>query len=151
VAVYRAEYRAPHTFRLAGIGDGVWSGPSADLSRAVVADFETQRPLLVARTIARGTAKLALAKSAERSIEEKSEVVGALVGLLGNIGGVLTERADTRSWHLLPAGIAVSRVRLPAGEHDLAVELGDGVQGRVTVGTVAVLPGGISILPVRSW
>jgi hypothetical protein len=148
--VYRSEYRPVRAVSLAGAGADSGFGPTADLSRAVVSDFERQRALLIARTIARGTAKLALAKGAERSLEEKNEVAGRLVGLLGNISNVLTERADTRSWHLLPAGISVVRVRMPAGEHELSVELGDGMRA-LALGTVTVQPGGTAILPVRAW
>jgi hypothetical protein len=146
--VYRAEHRPATGLRLAG-GSAAAPYAAADLSRAVVADFEAERALLVARTIARGTAKLALTKSAERSLEEKNEVAGLLVGLLGNIGSVLLERADTRSWHLLPAGVSVMRVRLPAGAHDLAVELGGA--RTLQLGTVDVAGGGVAILPVRAW
>jgi hypothetical protein len=121
----------------------------ADLSRSVTADFEAERALIVARTLARGTAKLALTRSVEKSVEDRSEVAGLLVGLLGNIGSVLLERADTRSWHLLPAGVGVIRMRLPVGEHDLGIAL-DGSRD-VPLGTVAVRPGQTSILPVRVW
>jgi hypothetical protein len=149
--VYRSEYRATPGVRLAGFGDGASFATTADLSRSVVADFEADRALIIARTLVRGTAKMALAKSAEKSLEEKNEVAGRLAGLLGNIGSVLLERADTRSWHLLPAGLSIVRVRLPAGEHDLSVELGNADGRAVPLGTVAVRPGHVSILPVRDW
>lgn len=48
-----------------------------------------------------------------------------LAGLLVNIVGLLTERADTRSWLSLPAEIQMSRISLPAGEYNVAVELLD--------------------------
>jgi hypothetical protein len=145
--VYRSDYRPQHARLLAG-STGLEFAPAADLSRSVAADFERERALLTARTIARGAAKLAIAKNAERSVEEKSELAGAIVGLLGNIGSVLLERADTRSWHLLPAGISIARVRLHAGAHELTVDLG----GRtVHAGTVELRAGTVAILPVRAY
>jgi uncharacterized protein len=119
-----------------------------DLSRGVVHDFERERALIVARTIARGTAKLALTKGAERKLEEKNEAAGTLVGLLGNISNVLTERADTRSWHLLPAGVSVARVALPPGDHVLTLTVG----GREIVAPrVEVSAGRLAVLAVRAW
>jgi len=115
----------------------------ADVSRGVVADFERERALIVARTIARGTAKLALTKGAENSLEEKHEAAGMLIGLLGNIGNVLLERADTRSWHLLPAGISIARVTLPPGEHELNVQIGPRT---VPLGDVTLDAGRVRIL-----
>jgi len=145
--VYHADNR-PQGARLLMSADTVDFMHAADVSRGVVEDFENERTLIVARTIARGTAKLALAKGAERSLEEKHEAAAKIVGLLGNLGGVLTERADTRSWHLLPSGITVVRVRLPAGAHDFAIELG----GRtVALKAVDVRAGGVTVVPARAW
>lgn len=123
-------------------------GGNADLSRGVVADFQAERALVIARTVARGAAKLALTKSAEKKVEEKNEAAGKLIGLLGNIGNALLERADTRSWHLLPAGIAVARVQLPPGEHRLDVEIG---ARSVALDPVTVTAGGVTIVTKRIW
>ena len=120
----------------------------ADLSRGVVADFQAERALVIARTVARGAAKLALTKGAEKKLEEKNEAAGKLIGLLGNIGNALLERADTRSWHLLPAGIAVARVQLPQGEHLLQIEIG---ARTVELEPVVVTDGGVTILAKRIW
>jgi uncharacterized protein len=145
--VYHADAR-PQGARLLVSADTISFMQAADVSRGVVKDFEDERALVVARTIARGTAKLALAKGAERSLEEKNEAAAKIVGLLGNIGSVLTERADTRSWHLLPAGITVARVRLPAGKHDMTVE----IDGRtVALHDINVSAGAVSVIPARIW
>jgi uncharacterized protein len=145
--VYQADTR-PEGARLLLSADTIDFMRAADVSRGVVKDFEDERTLIVARTIARGTAKLALAKGAERSLEDKNEAAAKIVGLLGNIGSVLTERADTRSWHLLPAGITVARVRLPAGKHDMTIE----VDGRtVALHDIEVTAGGFAVVPARIW
>jgi hypothetical protein len=126
---------------------------AADISRGVIADFEAERALIAARTIARGTVKLALTKGAERKLEEKNEAASRIVGLLGNISNVLTERADTRSWHLLPTAISIARVALPAGSHDVAVEISNagGGTGLLSTGPITVQPGILTIVPVRAW
>jgi uncharacterized protein len=136
-------HRTAAAVRLAGA-----TGASASVSRGVAADFEAERNLIVARTIARGAAKLALTKGAEKKLEEQNELAGRLVGLIGNVGNALLERADTRSWHLLPASVTVLRVELAAGEHTLPLEVG----GRtMAVDGVRVPSGGAVVVPVRSW
>ncbi|HSK17961.1 MAG TPA: hypothetical protein VK912_02400 [Longimicrobiales bacterium] len=134
------------TGRMAGAA--ITFAGNADLSRGVVADFQAERALVIARTVARGAAKLALTKGAEKKLEEKNEAAGKLIGLLGNIGNALLERADTRSWHLLPAGIAVARVQLPPGEHRLQVEIG---ARTVELEPVPITAGGVTILTKRIW
>lgn len=146
--VYRSDSRPAASARLAGFADTVQFAGGADVSRGVIADFHAERALVIARTVARGAAKLAIAKGAEKKIEEKNETAGAIIGLLGNIGSVLLERADTRSWHLLPAGVSVARIRLPPGEHQLHVDIG---ARSMALEPVSVQPGGLSIVSARAW
>jgi hypothetical protein len=118
----------------------------ADLSGSVVNDYSAQAPLIVARTVARGAAKAALTQSAKRKASDRNEGLGKLIGLIGNVGNVMLERADTRSWHLLPAGLAVVRVRTPVGSTGVRAS----VNGRtVDLGTVTVRPGTIQFLSGR--
>jgi hypothetical protein len=119
-----------------------------DVSAAVVADFEAERTLILARTIARAALKTALAHAAETKAEEKDEDAGRIIGLLANAGSVLLEQADTRSWHLLPARLSIARIRLPAGPQQVTVEM-DG--RRIEVMDVSVPAGGIAIVAVRHW
>lgn len=79
--------------------------------------FQAAQGGVLVRTIARALAKW-LAK-------EKAEDHGALAGLLVNLIGAATEQADTRNWLTLPHGIAVARLDLPPGVHELRVELVD--------------------------
>ncbi len=125
------------------------SAAFADLSGAIVDDYGSQVPLIVARTLARGAAKAALTESAKRKASQKNEGLGKLVGLIGNVGNVMLERADTRSWHLLPAGVAIVRMKVPAGERLVSVH----VPGReaLDLGTVRVQPGGIAFVSHRIW
>jgi hypothetical protein len=146
--VFRSDDTPFATPRLVAGHDTLAFATGADVSRAVAADFERDRLLLIARTIARGTVKLALTKGAEHKLEEKSEFAGKVVGLLGNVGNVLLERADTRSWHLLPATISLAYVPLPAGEHTLPLALGDATASSIAV---QVRPGHVSVIAQRVW
>ncbi len=43
------------------------------------------------------------------------------MGFLANVVNVATERADTRAWLGLPHRIWISRLRVPAGQHELRI------------------------------
>jgi hypothetical protein len=60
----------------------------------------------------------------------------------------VTEQADTRSWHLLPGELQVLRMRLSAGAHALAVDVGG---RRVPIGVVRVAPGSMHFVSARVW
>lgn len=120
----------------------------ADVSAAAIADFESERTPILARTIARAALKTALAHAAETKAEEKDDDAGRIVGLLANAGSVLLEQADTRSWHLLPARLSIARIRLPAGPRQVALQV-DG--RRIELGTIDVPPHGVAIASTRIW
>ena len=77
--------------------------------------LEDHLPAITARALARAVAKDKIAKDSG----EKNQ----LFGLLINIAGVATERADTRSWLTLPDEIQTARLNIPHGKHTLAIEL----------------------------
>jgi len=98
------------------------------------------------RTLTRALIKYAATQAAK----EQSEGLGSLLDLVTSVN----ERADTRSWSLLPDQIHMLRIRLPEGTHDLDVEIVDagGVVGEVAAFEgVRVLPGRITILHHRSF
>jgi hypothetical protein len=67
-----------------------------------------------------------------------------MAGLLVNIVGVLTERADTRSWLSLPANIHMARLQLAAGTYTLSIELLDNmgqIQHRTQLNDIKVTAG----------
>ncbi|MBI4409886.1 MAG: hypothetical protein HY561_09275 [Gemmatimonadetes bacterium] len=125
----------------------------ADLSRAVVRDFEAERTELLARTIARAAAKFALTRGVEEQAGKKNEALGKILGLLTNAGTAILEQADTRSWHLLPSQVAVARLRLPAGSHALVLQVSNraGEVRKLDLGTVEVRPGTVAFVSTRSW
>lgn len=136
----------------------------ADVSSAIIADFSEEKAAMLARTVLRSVGRFALGEAAENKAEETSEGLGTLVGILANIGSAVVERADTRSWHLLPGDISVIRLRLPVGEQPIYAVVDDvwspkddaleesGVGSRrIALGRVQVQPGMVTVVTGRIW
>ena len=134
----------------------------ADISSAIIADFSEEKAEMLARTVIRSVSRFALGEAAENKADETSEGLGTLVGILTNVGSAVVERADTRSWHLLPSDVSVVRMRLPAGEQPVYVVV-DGTGGwrfgderavgtrRIGLGRVLVQPGMVTVVSGRLW
>ncbi|MBA3671511.1 MAG: hypothetical protein H0W68_05750, partial [Gemmatimonadaceae bacterium] len=108
-------------------------------------DERRERVAMMARAVARGAAKYAVAKSVK---DRKGETAGKIA----NVAVTLLERADVRSWHLLPRQLELRRLTLPVGAHDLRLVITD-VDGERTVATthVVVTAGAPSLVTVRLW
>jgi hypothetical protein len=85
--------------------------------------LDAEMPLITARAVARMAAKDTIAAVTSNSGSSGDQGGAALLGLLVNVAGVVTERADTRSWFTLPGEIHLARLPLPPGEHTLKLEL----------------------------
>lgn len=160
--ILRLAWPAYHTIRQPALEARVFLAESArsevplflNVSAAVVSDFERERTRILARTIARAAAKLALVKSAEKGAGKKNEGLGKLVGAIANVSGAVLEQADTRSWTLLPGSIGVIRLRVATGTHPVVLELGGGTatdSQRLDLGTVRVLGGRPVFVTARRW
>ncbi len=109
----------------------LWAGRSSPaivvdrLDRRARLTFEATYPRILTRTIARGLVKFAASEAARHQDEN--------LGLLVNLFGALTERADTRSWLTLPGTILMLRIDLPPGRHTLDLEFRDG-SGAIVAG-----------------
>lgn len=72
---------------------------------------------------------------------------GGTFGFLASLGAQValtaTDTPDTRSWSTLPARIAVGRIRLPAGRHEIDLALSSGEHRRQTVD---LTPGGWAVM-----
>jgi hypothetical protein len=109
---------------------------SVDLmSRRALKD---EMPWIVLRAVTRATVKVAVQKAA--SDEEDSRAARAAT----KIGSIVTEQADERAWRSLPAEIAVARVRVVPGMHDIDVDVGS-MQHRFRV----KLDGPFAVMSVR--
>lgn len=151
--VHRQEYDRA-ALRSWSVEAGEWTEPvrlRADLSDAVIQDFEGDRAAMLARLIARSTTKIALTRGIERGVSERDEGLGQLLGLLTNLGTALLEQADTRSWQLLPGRIGVVRLRLPPGTHPLTLRSESGAGRRIDLGSVEVRAGRTTFVSTRDW
>ncbi|MEJ2481545.1 MAG: hypothetical protein P8049_00070 [Gemmatimonadota bacterium] len=125
-----------------------------DISSVATAEFDARIGGIVAKAIVRGATKYAVVQAVKKEAKEENKTLGDIVGVLGNVAAVASERADTRSWHLLPGAIRVARISLPAGTHEISVELEpyrNAKPNRVDLGEVSVRPGSVTLLPLRSW
>ena len=114
---------------------------STIIDDAASADAQRERTEMLARAVVRATAKYVVTKAVK---DKKGEVAGTIA----NIGAALLERADIRSWHVLPQEITLLRVRVPAGQHHVQLALGG---ERIDVGPVNVKSGAVAIAAVRVW
>ena len=116
---------------------------AALLDEATIADEGRERTALLARAVARAAAKYVVTKAVR---DKKGQVAGSIA----NIGASLLERADNRSWHLLPQEITLLRVHAPAGQRQLQLAIGS-EERRIELGPVSVRAGMVSITAVRLW
>lgn len=124
-----------------------------DVAHSAREDFEADRPTMLARTMLRAASKLALSTGAKEVVSKRDEAAGEIIGVLTELGMLFTERADTRSWQLLPGSVDMVRLRLPAGTHTLALEPAwpDNGARVVPLGPVEVRPGAIAFVATRLW
>ncbi|MFQ5705473.1 MAG: hypothetical protein ACE5HT_15825 [Gemmatimonadales bacterium] len=101
-----------------------------DLSAIEVRDFEEEKPTILLRMVARGLLKEIAVTEAEAAGKKAAGDVGEFLGRVTTRGlAAATERADTRSWSILPAELLLARFALPAGLHTVRIGY-DGLQGR---------------------
>jgi len=125
-----------------------------DVSAAMLRRWQAERPGMFTRMVGRGVVKLVATHEVERAATKKDETLGWITGRALNLAGNLLERADTRSWTLLPNRISVARFTLPAGEHTIRVEVTDeagAVSRTIDLGRVSLQPGGTLVLNRRVW
>jgi hypothetical protein len=134
------------TVRAGSIADTLGrTGIVALVDDASAADARRESGAIARRAALRAATKYAIVKTAD-------EKKGWFAGLLANFGVSLLERADVRSWHLLPSELTLVRLRLPAGRQRVTLRIGEGAQTRtVDAGTVLVRAGSVTLAPVRLW
>jgi hypothetical protein len=152
--VYRLEAAAPARVRLVVDSVAVEAPVAGDVSAAVYRRWQAQRAGMITRVVGRGIAKYLVTRGVEKKAEEEDPDLGWLAGRLTNLVGNHLERADTRSWSLLPDRISVARLTLPPGAHQVKIEVlgadGEAVE-TVDLGTVELAPRGTLVLNRRVW
>ncbi|MDQ6634012.1 MAG: hypothetical protein M3Z10_04565 [Gemmatimonadota bacterium] len=117
----------------------------AEVDDASASDERRERVAAATRAIARAAAKYVVA----RTVREKK---GETAGTIAEIAGSLLERADIRSWHLLPRELTLTRLHLEPGARHVRLQIGrDGETRTVDLGTVTIIRGGVTIVPIRLW
>jgi uncharacterized protein len=98
-------------------------------------DLESRMAGITLRAVARMVLKKKMSKEAGKD--------NGFAGFVANVAGILTERADTRSWITLPQSIHLLRLSLPPGEQSL------GFGGLQTDRVVPMTAGGITVLSLH--
>jgi hypothetical protein len=98
-------------------------------------NLENRKGRIVAKTLARVTAKYLAVKAAQRAAKEAGgrdygPLAGFLAGITGNILAFASEQPDLRCWRTLPAEILISKLTLEPGTYQFWAECVD-VSGRV--------------------
>jgi len=100
---------------------------------------------ITAKAIARATAKYLAVKAAEDAArKEHGKDQANLVRMLGNLGALVLERADLRSWETLPAEIRIGKCVVPPGLYRVEIDLQSSAGGLVkqmALDDVEVAPG----------
>jgi tetratricopeptide (TPR) repeat protein len=116
-----------------------------DVEAMATQQFAVLQEWVVARAVLRRVLKVGLTEGAKAAVGHGSaeqELAGLGLDIAGNIW-TSRERADLRSWCLLPASFQAARIELPAGEHRLTLRAGVGGRavGRDQSVDVRVRPG----------
>lgn len=90
---------------------------SYSISRAAEEQLKTDLPLIAARSAARFLVR----RSAVLAFQERNESLG-MISDLGVLAANLFTKADIRCWGTLPDAIYLTRIDLPAGEHQIFLD-----------------------------
>ena len=148
VAIPTLSSQRPH---LAGIQVTVGEVKAAgelvmDVENIAIQTFNSQRPIILVRTLIRALGKYWVTQQANKQHEA--------LGLLTNLAAVVTEQADTRSWQTLPNQIFMVRIPLPAGTHTLNLSFlgkNGGVGRRDAVPEIKINPNRITFWNHRTY
>ncbi len=88
-----------------------------DVNGIAEKSFNDRLPVIIARGVARMVVKNVAAQAAKKQME--GNAYSSLLNFATDVATNASERADTRSWSLLPGNIQMARLSLPAGKHDV--------------------------------
>lgn len=125
-----------------------------DVGAIAVKNLEDRIGRIRAKAIARAVVKFALSRRLASAVEERKGAGAAwLTKKILQVASTATELSDKRCWQTLPDQIAMARLVLPAGTHDLHAAFRDG-EGRVLkeadLPGVAIQPGRRTFVVVRT-
>lgn len=127
----RTAYTAPAVTVDRSLGLG--SAHALDVDAMARRALSDEMPGIMLRTFARSASRALAQYEMQRQMEERrrrnrdEDNLGMALGLLAlQIGGIVLESADERTWRSLPAHVTVARGRLSRGVHSVQVDTSSG-------------------------
>lgn len=109
-----------------------------DVGRLAEQQFAENRPKIVARAVARRVVKKGAVVAMKKELGTDRNGLADIALTVGGVAWEATEKADLRSWDLLPDRIQVLRLELPVGLHSLTLQPQFGPTVGQTTSSVAV-------------
>lgn len=111
------------------VGDSTASSEVVeDVNGIAEKSFNDRLPTIIARGVARLVVKNTAAVEAKKQMKDNPYAL--LLNLAADVATNVSERADTRSWSLLPGNIQMARLALPAGTYDVTANY-YGINGNI--------------------
>ena len=123
-----------------------------DVEAQVRAAWEKKEPTIILSAITRMVTRMAAGAITEASTKAAGgkdsgvAALGLLLGLASTITLTALDTPDTRGWSTLPARLAVARLRVPAGEHEITL----GARGEEKRVKVTLEKGGWALVPLMT-
>jgi uncharacterized protein len=145
----RGGYATP-TFALDGAPQPLEE--ALDVEHEVRVAWEKKEPTIILSAITRMLTRLAAGEITEGVAsaagggkrDSAASAIGLLLGLAATATLTVLDTPDTRCWSTLPARIALGRVRVPAGAHDVVLS----ARGEVKHAKVNLEKGGWALVPM---
>lgn len=116
-----------------------------EVSQEIVSEYEKVKPKIVGAALTRMIVRAASAETARAAGNRQSSALGFLAAALVEGTLVAMDKPDTRSWTMLPARVQIARVQVPAGVHEVRVDLRGRSFGSLSR-QVEVPPGGFAVV-----
>jgi hypothetical protein len=145
----RGSYAVP-TFSLDGKAQKLEE--ALDVEAQVRAAWEKKEPTIILSAITRMVTRMAagaITEGATKAAGGKDggvAALGLLLGLASQVTLTVLDTPDTRGWSTLPARLAVARLRVPAGEHEITL----GARGEEKRVKVTLEKGGWALVPLMT-
>lgn len=129
-------------------GRGVAMEEALDVEAEVRSSWQKKEGTIIAAAITRMITRVIAGEAAQAATSaaagKNGGVIGLLVGLATTATMMVLDTPDTRCWSTLPSRIALARMRVPAGSHEVRVA----ARGRQRSYRVKVDAGGFAFLPM---
>ena len=125
----------------------------APLGAIAIKNLDNRKGRIAAKAIARATTKYLASRAAQHAARQKSEELGLLTWLAGNVYTAVSEQADLRAWQTLPDRILIGRTLVPPGPHRVEVHFtagGGGIVSTRDLGEVNLTAGQTRLFVLQS-